>query len=279
MILMKFVYFGYDFMLGAARRLIAGGHELIGAFTFPCDNIFNFNTELTALCRDLNIPLYHGKPEAKSLAEFVAAGCGCFIAAGYLYKIPMIEFGDCYALNIHPSLLPKGRGIMPSPHIIIGHPDAAGFTIHKLTAEYDAGDILYQEALDVHPRETVESLSVRIALRVPGALSRVMQDLPRLWRQARPQDESQASFFPALDTEMRKLDWTKTVSDIDRTARAFGRYGSLARIEGASWIVCAHDAWEEAHGFTPGTLVLNLAREKIIAAKDGFVCLKEFKKI
>ena len=50
---MKFVYFGYDMMLGCARRLIADGHQLAGIFTFPCDNVFNFNIETVALARQL----------------------------------------------------------------------------------------------------------------------------------------------------------------------------------------------------------------------------------
>ena len=48
---MKFVYFGYDFMLGTVHRLLDDGHELAGIFSFPCDNVFNFNVETTALAK------------------------------------------------------------------------------------------------------------------------------------------------------------------------------------------------------------------------------------
>ena len=75
---------------------------------------------------------------------------------------------------------------------------------------------------------------------------------------------------------MRTLDWTQPVARIDHTARAFGRYGSLARIDGVLHVVYAADMWEETHALPPGTVAARLSREIIIAASDGYVLLKDF---
>lgn len=275
---MKFVYFGYDFLLGSALRLLEDGHELIGVFTFPCDNVFNFNAQTLALARHLDIPFKQDPPLASDIEFFQARGAGCFLSAGYPFKIPPIDSNRSYGINVHPSLLPAGRGLMPTPHIIMNHPKASGLTVHKLAPRFDEGDILHQTPLPLRDHETVETLSARIALRAPDILSMLFSDLPTYWNDARPQNEKKASWFPPPDDLMRTLDWNLPVERIDTIARAFGRYGSLARFDNDLWIVYAHDVWKERHHLKPGTVALRLPREVIIAAKNGFVCLKEFQK-
>lgn len=273
---MKFVYFGYDFMIGVVSRLLADGHQLAGVFTFPCDNVFNFNADIIALAAARNIPLFTDRPTPGALAPFLANGVTCFLAAGYPYKIPPIDAPGVFTMNVHPSLLPKGRGLMPTPYILMDHPEAAGLTFHKMTDVYDAGDILDQVKLPLQPRETVETYSARITMAAPAMASRLLADLPDAWARARPQDESRALHFPPPPQAMRLLDWAQPVARIDQTARAFGRYGSLAQIEGALHVVYAADMWREDHAYLPGTVAARLSREIVVAAKDGYVLLKDF---
>ena len=276
---MKFVYFGYDFLLQGAQRLMDDGHELVGIFTFPCDNIFNFNRETLTLGRRLAVPVIAEKPQTVHIENFLKKGCDCFLAAGYIYKIPPVDPQKAYAINLHPSLLPKVRGLMPTPHIILNHPKASGITVHKLAPEFDKGDILYQEELPLHERETVETLSARIAMRGPEILSKVMTDLPGYWENAKKQDERQASHFPPPDDTMRTLNWNLPVKKLDTIGRAFGRYGSLARFDNTLWVVYDMDVWPEKHNFKPGEIARRLNKNIVIAAKDGFACLKEFQKV
>ena len=276
---MKFVFFGYDFMVPAVRRLIADGHELIGIMSFPCDNLFNFNVQTLALAEERVIPCVFDKPKGQHIEEFLDKGAEVFLSAGYPHKIPPVPEDRAYAINFHPSLLPKGRGIMPSPYIIMDHPEASGFTVHKTTDKFDGGDILYQEALPLNPRESVETLSTRIAMKAPDVLSRIMGDLKNYWDSAKLQDESKALHFPSPPEEMRLLDFAGPVERIDKTARAFGRFGSLARIQGKIFAVFQCETWSEAHDFEPSTVACVTSREITIACKDGFACLKEFQEL
>lgn len=274
---MKFVYFGYDFMLGAVERLRAEGHDLLAVFSFPCDQVFNFNGEIRELAAGLNIPFSIEKPAAKDIDGLIAKGADVFIAAGYPYKIPPVP-APAYGINIHPSLLPLGRGIMPTPYILTNHPEAAGITIHKMTQTFDGGDILMQRPLPLSLRETVETYCARIAMAAPDMVSAVCGDIKKFWSTATPQNESKALHFPAPTEDMRTIDFTAGIDAIDKTARAFGRFGALARLDNALWFVYAIDVWREDHNFTPGDVVCILNREIVIAARDGFVCVKEFQK-
>ena len=266
-------------MLGMVDRLIADGHELAGIFSFQCDNVFNFNSQSKELAEELDIPFSIGKPLPMDIKVFTDQGTQVFLAAGYPHKIPHIDEDYAYGLNLHPSLLPQGRGLMPTPTIIINSPDICGFTIHKLTQIFDDGDILIQKPINLTDQDDVETLSARIAMAAPEAISKVFKNLPSMWQNAWPQDKNKASTFPVPDDQMRLLDWNKPVSRIMKTGKAFGRFGCLARVNGKLLGVYNFNVWEEHHNQKPGNIVCVLSREIVIAASDGYVCLKEFQEL
>lgn len=276
---MKFVFFGYDFMLDAIDRLVQDGHELIGIMSFECDNIFNFNKKCMAYAHARSIPFETNPANAEHIDKFLKRGCEVFLAAGYPFKIPPVPEDKAYAVNLHPSLLPKGRSIMPTPYILTEHPDASGLTIHKMTQKFDSGDILHQEKMNLNDDEDVETLTARIAMRAPELLSMVMADLESYWETAVPQDESKADHWPMPNDNMRTLDWNKPAKDLNIMGRAFGRFGVLARYEGQLWVVYQFKAWTEKHDYDPGTVTCRLSRETVVACADGYVCLKETQKL
>ena len=274
---MKFVYFGYDFMLGTVHRLLDDGHELAGIFSFPCDNVFNFNVETRALAKKLNVPLNLEKPVAADIENMKEKGAEIFLSAGYLFKIP--DVAPAYGINIHPSFLPKGRGLMPVPFILLDHPEAAGFTIHKLTDEMDAGDIIAQEKFILSETETVETLTARIAARAPDLTSKIMSDLPSAWKNAKPQNESEALNFPPPNDQMRLLNWNLPLDRLDKIARAFGHYGSLALINDNVYAVYAHTIDKTPHTHAPGTFISNDHGKIKIAANDGYFIIEKSEQV
>ncbi|MGB4108085.1 MAG: formyltransferase family protein [Alphaproteobacteria bacterium] len=270
---MKFVYCGYDFMLGIVRRLVEDGHEPVGLFTFPCDNVFNFNHETEAFGKKFDLPVHFEKPRPEDVSAMIGKGAEVFIAAGYLYKIP--DTAPAYGINVHPAFLPKGRGLMPLPFILLDHPDAAGLTIHKLANKLDGGDIIAQEKLPLSENESVETLSGRIALRAPELLSEIMKDLPCHWNASKKQDESAASEFPPPGDQMRLLDWNLPIERLDKIARAFGHYGSLAVIDGHVHAVYSHGIKKEKHAMPPGGIASRNNDEITVAANGGLFIIKK----
>ena len=276
---MKVSFFGYDFAFDTLTRLPAAGHEIISIHSFPCDGVFMFNAQLRAWAQERNIPFTEEKPVEDDLRGLAEKGVEVILSAGYLYKIPTVPEAIPYAINIHPSALPRARGIMPMPHILLEDPSAAGITAHKLTDIIDGGDILLQETLVIHPQETTETLSCRIAMRMPDIAVRILGDIDQYWQNAQPQDESRATLIPAPDGVMRSINWqTMDIEAIEALHRAFGRYGILIFIDDASWAVYNLKTWPESHNHTPGHTVYASAREIVIAAKNGYVCLLEAEK-
>jgi phosphoribosylglycinamide formyltransferase 1 len=65
-------------------------------------------------------------------------------------------------LNIHPSLLPKYRGLDTHARAIAAGDTEAGCSVHEVTAELDGGPILGQARVPVLPGDTPDSLSARV---------------------------------------------------------------------------------------------------------------------
>ena len=65
-------------------------------------------------------------------------------------------------LNIHPSLLPKYKGLNTHQRAIDAGDTEAGCSVHLVTAELDGGPVLGQTRIPVLPGDTAETLAERV---------------------------------------------------------------------------------------------------------------------
>ena len=65
-------------------------------------------------------------------------------------------------LNIHPSLLPKYRGLDTHARALAAQDSEHGCTVHEVTAELDDGPILGQARLPIRRGDTPDSLAARV---------------------------------------------------------------------------------------------------------------------
>lgn len=117
------------------------------------------------------------------------------LSARFPLKIPRLIFERyVYALNVHPTLLPKYRGRYLEPILIAGD-NESGITLHLIDDEYDAGAIVHQIRFPVGNFDTVSSL-FRKASAVESVL--VLKGLALMLDptfQPTPQNETEASSF------------------------------------------------------------------------------------
>jgi len=96
----------------------------------------------------------------------VEAGADFIVLAGYM-RILSDEFVERWAnrlLNIHPSLLPKYKGLDTFQRAIDAGDSYAGSSVHIVTPELDAGEVLAQVRVAIAPGDTTESLAQRVKL-------------------------------------------------------------------------------------------------------------------
>lgn len=65
-------------------------------------------------------------------------------------------------LNIHPSLLPKYKGLNTHARAIAAGDSDAGCSVHEVTAELDGGRVLGQARVPILPNDTADTLAARV---------------------------------------------------------------------------------------------------------------------
>ena len=109
--------------------------------------------------------------------------------AGYLKKISPRLIEAYPIFNIHPALLPKygGKGmygINIHAAVLAAGETETGITIHRVSAEYDQGEIIAQTKVEVLPEDTPESLQARVLERehtfIVEVLKNIVEDIRKL---------------------------------------------------------------------------------------------------
>lgn len=67
-------------------------------------------------------------------------------------------------LNIHPSLLPKYKGLHTHQRALDAKDSHGGCSVHIVTSELDGGPVLGQKAVAIYPNDTSDDLSARVLL-------------------------------------------------------------------------------------------------------------------
>lgn len=84
--------------------------------------------------------------------------------AGFMRKLTA-GFTDAWAgrmINIHPSLLPRYKGLDTHARALAAGDAEHGCTVHEVTAALDDGPILGQARIPVLPDDTPETLAARV---------------------------------------------------------------------------------------------------------------------
>lgn len=85
------------------------------------------------------------------------------VAYGQILSKDILNLPRIAPVNLHASLLPRWRGASPIEHAILAGDQKTGITIQRMVEAIDAGPILAQTAMDIAPRETTETLRLRLA--------------------------------------------------------------------------------------------------------------------
>jgi formyltetrahydrofolate-dependent phosphoribosylglycinamide formyltransferase len=84
--------------------------------------------------------------------------------AGYMRLLSpeFVRAWEGRILNIHPSLLPLYKGVDTHARALAAGDEWAGCSVHLVTQELDAGEVLAQAKVRIRPRDTAETLAERV---------------------------------------------------------------------------------------------------------------------
>jgi phosphoribosylglycinamide formyltransferase-1 len=143
----------FEVVLVASNNPDAPGLALAEAEGLPTWSLSHKGLPREAFDEALHDALAAARPDAVALAGYMRLLTPLFVQrwAGRL-------------VNIHPSLLPKYRGLDTHARALEAGDTHAGCTVHLVTEEVDAGEILSQVPVAINPGDTAERLAARVRL-------------------------------------------------------------------------------------------------------------------
>jgi methionyl-tRNA formyltransferase len=183
--------------------------------------------ELERLANKRGLPLLvqprHDSPEYETfVARLRELAPDLILVDSYsmLLRADVLEIPPAGCVNVHGALLPEYRGANPIQWALLNGERQSGVTIHYMTTEVDAGDIIARRTipievgdtwLDVYERTaaaTEELLREQLPLLLTGSNDRV------------PQDGSRARSYPRRSEDDGEIDWSWSVIEIYNLIRA-----------------------------------------------------------
>lgn len=214
---MRIAYLGYDLLYPCMTALAESGCEIMEVFTFPTDDEFEFNQEVKEFAAALGVPCTDRRITLEDIHRLKNAGCEAIVCAGYIYKVPIDH--SIPIVNMHPALLPIGRGEWPMPVTLLRGLTVSGVTLHKMEAEFDTGDILLQESFPVGPRDTLETMTAAIREAGGRLCRKLAADFSGYWNSARPQGPGE--YWKSPGEEDRTITPETDPERAERILRAF----------------------------------------------------------
>ena len=117
------------------------------------------------------------KDEEKMIELFKVWRVDLIVLAGYMRVIKNPSAFPAPIINIHPSLLPKYKGLHAIEQALDGGDNVTGVSVHYVNEELDGGEIIMQGKVDILPSDSVETLTKAIQRREYAILPAAIDSL------------------------------------------------------------------------------------------------------
>ena len=141
-----------DFVVVGSDKANAGALQLAKDAGIPT---FTLDPKAFAKRRDFDFELFR---------QLDASGAQVLVLAGFMRIIDGEALSPWVGrmINIHPSLLPKYRGLHTHRRALEAGDAEHGASVHYVTAELDGGPVIAQARIDIHPDDDEAQLARRL---------------------------------------------------------------------------------------------------------------------
>ncbi len=274
---MRIVFFGItQFATSGLHKLIERGTPPVGLVVAPvlAQDIENMK-QLAALH---DIPIF--APQDVNTPEFIgsirALQPDVLITYTYDKKLgPELLGLTQHAYNMHPALLPDYRGNNPYFWTLANGETETGVTFHRLTEQFDRGDIILQSRLPIHPNDTcglVVNHQERIAAILLAQLLQLIESGVALPVRPQPEGTFIKAPKPTLQDHLIHWDWpSHKILDRIRAVNPFSGAFAQYKQEVLSLYQAKSIAFESPEPV--GTIVMLTPEGPIVKTGDGAIVL------
>ena len=191
-------------------------------------------------------------------------------SAGYSRKI-QFDYASLPSINIHPTLLPTGRGPDAAAWVSLKYRNYAGVTFHKLSDTYDEGDIVFQKSVTLVEQDGWEMYMAKLQIEITGALSVLLENFSELYSGSVSQESG--STWPSTTVLDRLIKWEMPHNEIYSIVKAFGRWGALTFLDDRYLLFNDVELSAYQHGLPAGKLLNEDGYAITISTGEGIALL------
>lgn len=125
-----------------------------------------------------------------------------------------------FAINIHPSLLPKYRGPTSGAYVLINKEKITGSTVHFMSGKMDQGNIIVQSEVVISRFDSIRSLQKKVYKLEPELLKRSIHLIKSGYKGKTQNEDYSSEYIKKRTPEDSELDSRKTLIELYDFIRA-----------------------------------------------------------
>jgi methionyl-tRNA formyltransferase len=175
--------------------------------------------DAAGLARALHVPMLADVSGDGVDRAIRAARPDCVVASSYNRVLDASILGRCKFVNVHYSPLPRYRGRTVINWAIVNGDSECAITVHEMTPELDAGNILYQQTVPLRPHDT----AWQVMTTLNDIQEAVLGDTVARYLDGydgEPQQESAATYACQRVPADGEIDWSQSTDRIYALVRA-----------------------------------------------------------
>jgi len=146
------------------------------------------------------------------------------VAYGLILPRAVLDIPRLGCINVHGSILPKWRGAAPIQRAIEAGDRETGVTVMQMDVGLDTGPMLTTSQCTIDDKETSASLYPKLAVLGAQALINTLEKMRSGTAVGIAQDSTQSSYADKIAKQESLIDWSASVTEIERRIRAFNPF-------------------------------------------------------
>ena len=225
---MRIVFMGTpEFAVPCLERLVADGHEVVGAFTQPDKpkgrgHKMQF-PPVKEKAVEYSIPVFQTTKmrdgTAYGILKELAPELIIVVAYGKIIPQDILDLPKYGCVNIHASLLPRYRGAAPIQWCVLNGEKKSGVTSMLMDAGLDTGDMLIKAETEIGENMTAGELHDKLSQLGAEVMSQTIKKISEGTLERVKQDDSLSNYAPMLSKELCPVDWKKSADEIHNQVR------------------------------------------------------------
>ena len=195
-----------------------------------------------------------------------------------ILKTAILKTPRSGVINCHPSLLPRYAGPQPEFWMLKNGESVAGVTVHVMTENIDAGDIVAQRELIVGEHENIAQLSQRQYHAAARLLTETVNAMAQGTVCLKPQNLAERSYFGKRKAADIMVDWNGSARQILNLLRALQPYEPVTASLNGHTIKIYEAKLQEgaASGGVPGQIMAKQPGKLLVQTGKGYLEIQSY---